>query len=77
MQERHVVIAGDCRPVVSYAAGCGRLSSRVAHVCVDSAMTTALARGWDIEWRVVPKSENWDAHETAAAGRRSGRAVTW
>eukprot|EP00969_Alexandrium_andersonii_P183267 8097419-Alexandrium_andersonii.AAC.1 len=62
-------MAGDCRPVVSYAAGCGQLAARAAHACVDRAIATALARGWDIEWRIVPKRENWDAHEAAALGR--------
>eukprot|EP00969_Alexandrium_andersonii_P052475 2304277-Alexandrium_andersonii.AAC.1 len=53
------------------------MASRVAHASVDRAIATALARGWDIEWRLVPKRENWDAHEAAALGRRTGRAAVW
>eukprot|EP00969_Alexandrium_andersonii_P284421 12574213-Alexandrium_andersonii.AAC.1 len=56
------------RDSISYAAGCGRLASRAAHASIDRAIAAALARGWDIEWRLVPKRENWDAHEAAALG---------
>eukprot|EP00969_Alexandrium_andersonii_P075972 3349331-Alexandrium_andersonii.AAC.1 len=33
-----ITIAGDCRPVVNYAAGCGRLRRADQHHLLDSAL---------------------------------------
>eukprot|EP00969_Alexandrium_andersonii_P323547 14295291-Alexandrium_andersonii.AAC.1 len=39
-------IAGDCRPVVNYAAGCGRLRNAAQHHALDAALARLVVHGW-------------------------------
>eukprot|EP00969_Alexandrium_andersonii_P229965 10156966-Alexandrium_andersonii.AAC.1 len=68
-----MVIAGDCRPVLAYATGTGRLRRAELGYKLDGALASAAVRGWRIDWRAIPCDLNQEAHRLAAAGR-AGRA---
>eukprot|EP00969_Alexandrium_andersonii_P137524 6082490-Alexandrium_andersonii.AAC.1 len=61
-----VTIAGDCRPVVNYAAG---LRKADQHHLLDSALTRLVVHGWAVDWRILPRSLNGEARSLAADGR--------
>eukprot|EP00969_Alexandrium_andersonii_P086373 3807729-Alexandrium_andersonii.AAC.1 len=57
-----VSIAGDCRPVVDYAAGFGRLRSADQHLLLAAALAELVVDGWVVDWCAIPRSLNGEAH---------------
>eukprot|EP00969_Alexandrium_andersonii_P271622 12004875-Alexandrium_andersonii.AAC.1 len=64
-----VTVAGDRRPVVNYAAGCGRLRRAGQRRQLDSALARLVAHSWVVDWRIMPRGLNGEAHALAADGR--------
>eukprot|EP00969_Alexandrium_andersonii_P294035 12995464-Alexandrium_andersonii.AAC.1 len=62
-------MAGECRTVINYAAGCGRLRRAEPRHFLDGALARLIAHGWVVRWRIVPRTLNGEAHALAADGR--------
>eukprot|EP00969_Alexandrium_andersonii_P137002 6060467-Alexandrium_andersonii.AAC.1 len=43
---RRVVVAGDCRPVLAYAAGAGRLRRAEQHFRLGGPLADVATHGW-------------------------------
>eukprot|EP00969_Alexandrium_andersonii_P344813 15242012-Alexandrium_andersonii.AAC.1 len=56
--------------MIAYLAGTGSLRNIVQHRTLDRLAGHLAARGWQIEWRLVSRRENREAHDLAAAGRQ-------
>eukprot|EP00969_Alexandrium_andersonii_P328956 14535442-Alexandrium_andersonii.AAC.1 len=55
--------------MIAYLAGCGSLRNIVQHRTLDRLAGQLAVRGWQIEWRLVSRRENREAHDLAIAGR--------
>eukprot|EP00969_Alexandrium_andersonii_P016890 740225-Alexandrium_andersonii.AAC.1 len=48
------IVAGDCRPVVNYAAGVGRLRQADQNRRLDGALARLVVHGWVVDWLITP-----------------------
>lgn len=67
-------VAGDCPAVVRWCAGAARLRDASIRVALGAGLADTTASGWRVEWTVVPRRANVDAHTLAVApARRADR----
>ncbi len=60
-----MVIAGDCRPVLRFAAGLGRLARPEVADSINFAVSRAAGCGWALRFLLIDRRDNVDADQCA------------
>ena len=63
-------LIGDCLSVARYGAAQMRFRDIARRQPIDSGLAAAHEYGWDIQWQVIPRRLNQDAHDLARCAVR-------